>query len=89
MSGIVDFVMKMVTHLNQTTARCKALNLCLRCTSNKHRDKGCMGQEGKLFLPCRACGSKGHISALFPRDTSLKDPAGVTRTVRRPVLQLD
>ena len=47
-------------------SRCKALGICFRCTSSKHKVDACLGKQNKLPFQCRRCNSNSHIEALCP-----------------------
>ena len=47
--------------------RCREINLCCNCSSNRHVSDSCPAKEVKLSFPCTNCSSSSHISALCPK----------------------
>ncbi len=52
--------------------RLEELNLCNKCSSDKHKTNACPGNENKLFFECFYCKTKQHISAVCPKVQNTK-----------------
>ena len=50
--------------LDQRKDRCIVLELCLKCTSNKHVAKTCPCKSRNILNLYRYCNIKGHIAAI-------------------------
>ncbi|CAL4060597.1 unnamed protein product, partial [Meganyctiphanes norvegica] len=52
---------------NDRVNKCKELDLCIKCTSPKHKSDHCPGNHNNLYKPCKICDAKNHVSALCPK----------------------
>ena len=55
---------------NARIERARALALCVRCLSPKHKEEACFGNQGKLPFQCFSCKTATHVTPMCPQVAS-------------------